>query len=80
MVQGEPQVADVWCRDWRVVDRKGLPMRCLHASRPKKSRRRGGTKSLHFAPKSSFWRKTGRRRGARAGSARAPGDGSFFLD
>ena len=61
------------------MDRKGLPMRCLHASRPKKSRRRGGTKSLHFAPKSSFWRKTGRRRGARAGSARAPGDGSYFF-
>ena len=33
LVQGEPQVADVWCRDWRVVDGKGLPLRCLRASR-----------------------------------------------
>ena len=29
LVQGEPQVADVWCRDWRVVDGKGLPLRYL---------------------------------------------------
>ena len=36
-------------------------------------------KSLHFALRSIFWRSPGRRRGARAASARAPGDGSYFF-
>ena len=38
----------------KVVDRNGLPARCLRASRPRNTSRRGGPFSLHFAPKSIF--------------------------
>ena len=50
-----------------VVDRQGLPTRCAKAD---------AEGSLHFALRSIFWRLRGRRRGARAVSARTPGDGS----
>ena len=53
------------------MDGNGLPARCAKAD--------AEPKSLHFALRSIFWRPRGRRRGARAGSARAPADGSYFF-
>ena len=67
VVQG---AAIKWCArrvSEAVVDRQGLPTRCAKAD---------AEGSLHFALRSIFWRLRGRRRGARAVSARAPGDGS----
>ena len=59
------------------MDGNGLPARCLRASRPRNTRPK--TPSLHFALRSLFYLFRLRRRGARAGSARAPGDGSYFF-
>ena len=60
-----------------VVDGKGLPARCLRASRPRNTRPK--TPSLHFALRSLFYLFRLRRRGARAASTRAPGHGSYFF-
>ena len=66
VVQG---AAIKWCarRVSDVVVGKGLPTQCAKAD---------AEGSLHFALRSIFWRPRGRRRGARAVSARALGDGS----